>query len=75
MKKRSSMPRSKTDRNETVLTKKHKEADVRHIVRRKTISLPIDKDVLEWFKAQERRYQRRMNSVLRAFMDAQTSRF
>lgn len=32
------------------------------------ISLRIDADVLEWFKAQGPRYQSRMNAVLRSFM-------
>jgi uncharacterized protein (DUF4415 family) len=60
----------------------HPEADVRHIVRgivrqglkpmnsKTSISLRVDADVLEWFKAQGRGYQTRMNAVLRAFKDA-----
>jgi uncharacterized protein (DUF4415 family) len=60
----------------------HPEADVRHIVRgivrrglqplpsKASISLRLDKDVLEWFKAQGTGYQTRINSVLRAFRDA-----
>lgn len=32
------------------------------------ISLRVDEDVLEWFKAQGPRYQSRMNAVLRSFM-------
>jgi len=32
------------------------------------ISLRIDTDVLQWFKAQGPRYQSRMNAVLRSFM-------
>ena len=51
---------------------------VRGIVRRglktqppKTaISLRVEKDVLEWFKAQGPGYQTRMNAVLRAYRDA-----
>jgi uncharacterized protein (DUF4415 family) len=35
-----------------------------------SISLRIDQDVLEWFKAQGPGYQTRMNAVLRAFRDA-----
>ena len=35
-----------------------------------SISLRIDPDVLEWFKAQGAGYQARMNLVLRAFHDA-----
>lgn len=34
-----------------------------------SISLRIDADVLEWFKAQGEGYQTRMNAVLRAFRD------
>lgn len=36
------------------------------------ISIRLDRDVLDWFKAQGPRYQSRMNAVLRAFMDAQS---
>ncbi|HUR88095.1 MAG TPA: BrnA antitoxin family protein [Ramlibacter sp.] len=35
-----------------------------------SISLRVDQDVLEWFKAQGPGYQTRINSVLRAFRDA-----
>jgi len=34
------------------------------------LSLRIDADVLEWFRAQGRGYQSRMNALLRAFMEA-----
>lgn len=63
-------------------TAEHPEADVRHIVRgmvreglepvpsKASISLRVDHDVLEWFKAQGPGYQTRMNMVLRAFRDA-----
>jgi uncharacterized protein (DUF4415 family) len=34
------------------------------------ISLRVDQDVLEWFRAQGDGYQTRMNAVLRAFRDA-----
>jgi len=34
-----------------------------------SVSLRIDADVLEWFKAQGAGYQTRMNAVLRAFRD------
>jgi uncharacterized protein (DUF4415 family) len=51
---------------------------VRGIVRRglkpvpskELISLRVDQDVIEWFKAQGPGYQTRINSVLRAFRDA-----
>jgi uncharacterized protein (DUF4415 family) len=63
-------------------TKVHPEADIQHIVRgvvrrglqplppKASISLRVDQDVLEWFKAQGAGYQTRINSVLRAFRDA-----
>lgn len=34
------------------------------------LSLRIDADVIEWFKAQGAGYQSRMNALLRAFMEA-----
>jgi uncharacterized protein (DUF4415 family) len=64
------------------MTVEHPEADIRHIVRgvvrrglnpvpRKTaISLRVEQDVLDWFKAQGPGYQTRINAVLRAFRDA-----
>lgn len=36
------------------------------------ISMRVDADVLEWFKAQGPGYQTRMNAVLRLYMDVQT---
>ena len=60
----------------------HPEADLKHIVRgvvrrglqplpsKAAVSLRVDQDVLEWFKAQGPGYQTRINSVLRAFRDA-----
>src|SRR5437868_14162667 len=60
----------------------HAEASVAHIVRgvvrrglqplpsKASISLRVDQDVLEWFKAQGPGYQTRINTVLRAFRDA-----
>src|SRR5437867_387869 len=64
------------------LAAEHPEADVKHIVRgivrrgleplppKASISLRIDQDVLEWFKAQGPGYQTKINAVLRAFRDA-----
>jgi uncharacterized protein (DUF4415 family) len=34
------------------------------------VTVRIDKDVLEWFRASGRRYQSRMNAVLRSYMEA-----
>jgi uncharacterized protein (DUF4415 family) len=60
----------------------HPEAEIKHIVRgivrqglkstpaKSLVSLRVDQDVLEWFKAQGVGYQTRMNAVLRAFRDA-----
>ena len=71
--------RSKASGRPTV---EHPEADVEHIVRgmvrrglqplasKASISLRVDNDVLEWFKAQGPGYQTRINTVLRAFRDA-----
>jgi uncharacterized protein (DUF4415 family) len=61
------------------------EADLRHIVRgivrqgleavptKASISLRVDREVLDWFKAKGPGYQTRMNAVLRAFRDASTA--
>ena len=38
--------------------------------RKALLSLRIDKDVLQWFRAQGRGYQSRMNALLRAYMKA-----
>ncbi|NCR41368.1 MAG: BrnA antitoxin family protein [Microcystis aeruginosa W13-11] len=34
------------------------------------VTLPIDSDVLEWFKSQGRGYQTQINQLLRAYMEA-----
>lgn len=59
----------------------HPEASVRHIVRgvvrrglepvpaKAAISLRLDADVLNWFKAQGPGYQTRINAVLRAYKE------
>lgn len=64
-----------------VQSKDHPEASVRHIVRgvvrrglkpippKAAISLRLDADVLDWFKAQGPGYQTRINAVLRAYKD------
>ena len=60
----------------------HPEANIRHIMKgvvrrglkpqppKASISLRVEQDVLEWFKAQGPGYQTRINAVLRAFRDA-----
>ena len=62
-------------------TNDHPEAAVRQIVRgvvrrglkpvppKAAISLRLDADVLDWFKAQGPGYQTRINAVLRAYKD------
>ena len=35
---------------------------------KRAISLRVDQDVLDWFRARGPRYQTRMNAVLRAYM-------
>lgn len=44
------------------------EAEVVWPVAKEAISLRVDRDVLEWFRAQGPRYQSRMNAVLRTYM-------
>jgi uncharacterized protein (DUF4415 family) len=65
-----------------LLTPEHPEASVKHIMRgvvrsglkvippKASVSLRIDADVLEWFKAQGVGYQTRINAILRAYRDA-----
>lgn len=38
--------------------------------RKTPISLRIDREVVEWFKAHGKRYQSRMNAVLKAYVEA-----
>lgn len=37
---------------------------------KQAISIRLDDDILEWFKAQGKGYQSRINAVLRSFMEA-----
>ena len=41
---------------------------------KKPVSIRLDADVLEFFKAQGKGYQTRINAVLRAYMEAQKQR-
>ena len=34
----------------------------------KVITVPVDQDVLDWFKAQEKSYQTHINQVLRSYV-------
>ena len=80
MQSKTDWTRLKAD--DAVANKEHPETAVKHIVRgivrrglqplpaKASISLRVDQDVLEWFKAQGAGYQTRINTVLRAFRDA-----
>jgi uncharacterized protein (DUF4415 family) len=82
LKSKTDWPRLKARAKAASPTVEHPEADIRHIVRgvvrrglqplpaKASISIRVDKDVLEWFKAQGPGYQTRINTVLRAFRDA-----
>lgn len=64
------------------VSRSHPETDPLHIVRgivrrglkpfspKRAISLRVDPDVLEWFRAQGTGWQTRMNAVLRAYKEA-----
>ena len=82
MKSKTDWARLKSGAGDAKPTPEHPEADVKHIVHglvrkglkplpaKASISLRVDQDVLEWFKAQGTGYQTRINTVLRAFRDA-----
>ena len=42
--------------------------------RKVPISMRVDREVLEWFRAQGSRYQSRMNAVLKAYVQAHSKR-
>lgn len=64
------------------ISAEHPEAEMAHIVKgivrrglkpvasKASISLRVDADVLDWYKAQGPGYQTRINAVLRAYRDA-----
>jgi uncharacterized protein (DUF4415 family) len=82
MKSKTDWARLKATGSSAAPTEEHPEASVAHVVRgvvrrglqslpsKASISLRVDQDVLEWFKAQGPGYQTRINTVLRAFRDA-----
>lgn len=82
MKSKTDWGRLRSGHGAITPTSDHPEAEVRHVVRglvrkglkplpaKASISLRVDQDVLEWFKAQGSGYQTRINTVLRAFRDA-----
>lgn len=79
---RTDWARLRRDAGSSVPSAEHPEAEVAHIARgivrrglkplpsKASVSLRLDQDVLEWFKAQGPGYQTRINQVLRAFRDA-----
>lgn len=83
LKSRTNYRRLKAQRSGSIkLTAEHPEADLRHIVGgivrkglkvvppKQSVSLRVDADVLDWFKASGAGYQSRINAVLRAFKEA-----
>lgn len=74
--------RRRISRKPVKVTAEHPELDPKHVVRvivrnglrpvlpKATISLRVDADVLEWFKAAGPGYQTRINAVLRAYKEA-----
>ena len=82
MKSKTDWARLNSSVDDAKPTPEHPETAVKHIVRglvrkglkplpaKASISLRVDQDVLEWFKAQGTGYQTRINTVLRAFRDA-----
>jgi len=80
---KTDLPRVRSLRDRHIkVSAEHPEAELAHIVRgivrqglkpvssKSSISLRVDADVLDWFKAQGPGYQTRINAVLRAFKDA-----
>ena len=45
-------------------------AQIRMPKRKKSVSLRLDPDVLDWFKHEGRGYQTRINAILRAYVEA-----
>ena len=41
--------------------------------RKKTVTIRLDQDVIDWFRAQGKGYQTRINALLRAYMKAHQS--
>ena len=47
-----------------------KRAELRMPKRKKSVTVRLDSDVLEWFQKQGKGYQTRINAVLRTYMEA-----
>jgi uncharacterized protein (DUF4415 family) len=79
---RTTSRRRRTSGKPVKVTAEHPELDPKHVVRvivrngikpvlpKATISLRVDADVLEWFRAAGPGYQTRINAVLRAYKEA-----
>ena len=44
---------------------------LKQVSRKKQVTLRLDADILSWFRSQGRGYQTKINSLLRAYIDAQ----
>jgi uncharacterized protein (DUF4415 family) len=66
----SASPATPTDEHPDIAMKRVVRRGLQPVMPKTAISLRVDQDVLEWFKAQGEGYQSRINSVLRAFRDA-----
>ena len=47
-----------------------RKAKIRMPATKKPVSIRLDSDVLDWFRKKGRRYQSRINAVLRAYVEA-----
>lgn len=47
-----------------------KHAELQMPIRKKSITVRLDSDVLEWFRKQGKGYQTKMNAILRTYMKA-----
>ena len=47
-----------------------KHAELRMPAKKKSVTVRLDSDVLEWFRKQGKGYQTRINAVLRTYMEA-----
>jgi len=45
-----------------------------HLPPKQSVTIRLDADVLEWFRAQGQGYQSRINQLLRRYMEAQQTR-
>lgn len=68
------MPEAEIDRSDIPELEKDffREAKVRLPKGKQSVSLRLDRDVLDWFKRQGKGYQTRINAVLRAYIRART---